>query len=97
MRWLSPPDSVPEPRDSVRYSSPTSFRNCSRSLISLRIRTAISFCFLVSFFGRASNQSRAVLIDSAVDCEIVKSLIFTLSASGRSRSPLQVGQGAADW
>ncbi len=27
MRWLSPPDSVPEARASVRYSSPTSTRN----------------------------------------------------------------------
>ena len=45
MRWLSPPESVPAVRESVRYSSPTSTRNCSRSLISLRMRRAISRCF----------------------------------------------------
>ncbi len=42
MRWDSPPDSVPDARDSVRYSRPTSLRNCRRSRISLRMRVAIS-------------------------------------------------------
>ena len=50
MRWLSPPDSVPEPRASVRYSRPTSTRKRSRSRISFSMRTAISFCCLVSLF-----------------------------------------------
>ena len=42
MRWLSPPDKVPEARDRVRYSSPTFFKKPSRSLISFRMRWAIS-------------------------------------------------------
>ena len=48
MRWLSPPDSVPDARASVRYSRPTSTRKRSRSRISFRMRTAISFCCLLS-------------------------------------------------
>ena len=40
MRWLSPPDSDAEGRLSVRYSSPTSVRNCSLCLISVMIRCA---------------------------------------------------------
>jgi len=47
---------VPEVRDSVRYSRPTSSRNFSRSLISLRMRWAISRSFALSLAGRPENQ-----------------------------------------
>ena len=66
MRWLSPPDSVADAREHVRYSSPTFLRNPSRSLISLRIRPAISRCFRVSLSGSASNQSTAAAIESGL-------------------------------
>ena len=37
IRWLSPPDRVPEARDKVRYSSPTLCRKPSRDLISFKM------------------------------------------------------------
>ena len=66
MRWLSPPDSVPAVRDRVRYSSPTSTRNCSRSLISFRIRWAISRCFGVRLSSSAANQRAASAMEKRV-------------------------------
>ena len=96
MRWLSPPDSVPELRDSERYSSPTSFRKRSRSRISFRMRTAISFCLAFMCSGNASNQSRATRIDICVTSPMCSLSILTASASGFRRKPLQAGQGAAD-
>ena len=63
MRWLSPPDSVAEPRDSVRYSSPTLERNPSRSLISFRIERAISRLFGGSVADSEPNQPTASAID----------------------------------
>ena len=85
MRWLSPPDSVPEARASVRYSSPTSTRNLSRSRISLSTRTAISFCLGVSCFGRSVNHSPARFTDISAISPICRPPIFTHSASGLSR------------
>ena len=41
--WASPPESVSALRDKDRYSRPTSVRNPSLALISLRIFSAISF------------------------------------------------------
>jgi hypothetical protein len=57
---------VPELRDRVRYSRPTSFRNFSRSRISFRIRPGDLVLLVVQFFGSASNQSRASRIESSV-------------------------------
>jgi hypothetical protein len=96
MRWLSPPDKVPEARAKVRYSSPTSLRKESRSRISLRMRAAISFCFGVSFAGSSAAQAAAWRIESAVTAAISAMSILTASASGFSRLPPQVAQGVSD-
>ena len=85
MRWLSPPDSVPEARASVRYSSPTSTRNFRRSRISLSTRTAISFCFGVSLWGSSVNQAAAPLTDMSDTSPMCLPPIFTHSASGLRR------------
>ena len=95
MRWLSPPDSVPEARARVRYSSPTSTRKVSRSRISLRMRLAISFCLEVSWPGRASNQARASFTDRAVASPMSEPPIFTARASGLRRLPPQAAQGVS--
>ena len=42
MRCASPPESVDDSRSSVKYSSPTSFKNFSRCRISTRILSAIA-------------------------------------------------------
>ena len=85
MRWLSPPDSVPEARDRVRYSRPTSLRKVSRSRISLRMRAAISFCFAVRCSGSVSNQALASRIDRSVTWPIWRPAIFTARAWGLRR------------
>ena len=85
MRWLSPPDSVPEARASVRYSSPTSTRNLSRSRISLRIRTAISFCLEVRRLGSSANHSPARLTDISETSPMCRPPTLTHKASGLSR------------
>ena len=95
MRWLSPPDREPEPRASVRYSRPTSTRKLSRSRISLRIRTAISFCLGVSFSCSSENQRWASETESAVTSPISAIATFTASASGFSRLPPQDAQGVS--
>ena len=87
MRWLSPPDSVPELRLSVRYSSPTLTRNPRRSLISRRMRSAISFCLSVSWCDSVRNQSSACAIDIWLTWPTWLPPILTASASGLSRQP----------
>ena len=95
MRWLSPPDSVPEERDSVRYSSPTSTRNFSRSRISFSTRAAISPCCLFSCAGTAENHSPARLIDMSATSPMCSPPTLTHSASGLSRKPLQASHGTS--
>ena len=91
MRWASPPDSVAADRASDRYSRPTSHRNRSRTLISLRIRSAI----IVWRSSRRSSPRRSVA--SAIDIEqsscTFSSSTVTASASGLSRAPSQVAHG----
>src|SRR3954449_11610808 len=96
MRWLSPPDSVPEARPSVRYSSPTSTRKVRRSRISLRIRTAISFCFADRLDGSSPNQRSDALTESAVASPMSKPAILTASASGLRRRTPHATQGVFD-
>jgi hypothetical protein len=96
MRWLSPPDSVPEARARVRYSRPTSTRKVRRSRISFRIRTAISFCFAESWDGSSANQRSAARTESAVASAMSKPAILTASASGLRRLPPQAAQGVSD-
>ena len=94
MRWLSPPESVPAVRDSVRYSNPTSTRNCSRSLISFRMRRAISRCFGVSISSSAANQRAASAMERRVTSPMCEPPTLTQSASGFSRWPPQLSQAA---
>ncbi len=97
MRWLSPPDSEPELRASVRYSSPTSTRNPSRSLISLRMRRAISRLLVVSLGSSPANQSRASRIERAETWLMSSPAIFTANASGLRRRPSHASHGASFW
>ena len=97
MRWLSPPESVPELRDRVRYSRPTLTRKPSRSLISFRMRPAISICLALSRSGRPANQSRAPAIDICAASPACISATRTASASGLRRKPLHAEQGATVW
>src|SRR5882762_8336518 len=97
MRWLSPPDNVPEARDRLRYSSPTFFRKPSRSLISLRMRAAISRCLDDSVAESAANHSAAAEIDSSATSLIVLPAILTASASGLRRAPWHTSQVLALW
>ena len=76
---------VPDERESVRYSSPTSTRNLSRSRISLSTRVAISFCWAVRAPGSSANHSAARLTDSSEISPIWRPPTFTHSASGLSR------------
>ena len=87
MRWLSPPESVPAVRSSVRYSSPTFSRKASRSRISRRSRSAINrSCF-------PSDKC----VKNCTACETESEQTFgsgvaptkTERASGRSRAPAQ--------
>ena len=97
MRWLSPPDRVAEARLRVRYSRPTLFRNPRRSLISFRMRWAMSRCFGVSLPVSARNHSAACRIEKSVTCATLRPLILTARASGFRRRPLQASQGEVDW
>ena len=72
-------------------------RKLSRSLISLRMRCAISRCLAVSFASSAPNQAPAWAIDRRATSEMLSRSILTASASGFSRSPRQVSHGLADW
>ena len=77
----------------MRYSSPTSTRNLSRSRISLSTRTAISFCLGLSRPGSSVNHSPARLTDISATSPICNPPTFTHNASGLSRKPAQAAQG----
>ena len=57
IRWLSPPDKVPEERNNVKYSKPTLCRNPSRSVISFKIRSAIMESRSDSFRFRINSSA----------------------------------------
>ena len=48
IRWASPPDNVPALLDNVKYSRPTSIKNCNLLFNSLNIWSAIILSFLLS-------------------------------------------------
>ena len=95
MRWLSPPDRVPELRDRVRYSKPTLTRKPRRSLISLSMRWAISRCCGLRVSATAANQTAAWAIDMRETSPMWRLSILTARASGLRRKPSQSSQGAA--
>ncbi len=97
MRWLSPPDRVPEERIRVRYSSPTFFRKPSRSLISFRMRSAISRWLGVSSASMPLNHVAASEIDRAAAWLMCLPATLTASASGFSRSPPHTSQVFSFW
>ena len=97
MRWLSPPDKVPEPRARVRYSSPTLTRKPSRSLISRKMRRAISFCLALRMVSRPANHAWAAEMDKAAASVMVRPPSLTARASGLSLWPPQTSQGAVVW
>ena len=90
MRWLSPPDSVPDARASVRYSRPTSTRKVRRSRISLRMRPAISFCFGVELLRKVAEpfmrvphrQSRGVADIGAGDLHRQRFRLQAIAVAG---------------
>ena len=81
----------------MRYSSPTSTRKRRRSLISFRIRWAISICLSLSWPDSEENQSRAGRIARTETSEMFLPAIFTASASGFRRAPPQTSHGVSDW
>src|SRR3990167_9873184 len=95
-RCASHPASVTEERSSVKYSSPTSIKNCKRLPTSFKIGPAIfeaSFLFeksSVTFFTKINESSADILEKS----EIFFSPTKTASTSGFKRLPLQDGQGS---
>ena len=91
MRWLSPPDSVPDARDRVRYSRPTDCRKPSRSLISLITRSPILCC--ISVRRRVCKNSIALTTDFSENSAMFSPPIVTASTSGRRRRPWHAGHG----
>ena len=90
MRCASPPESVAESRSSVRYSSPTSFRNFSRCRISTRTLSAIA-----ASSGDKLQRSKELLRLGDVHASTTSAIVLPptrmYSASGRRRDPPQSG------
>ena len=86
----SPPESVRDWRESVRYPSPTSQRKRRRPRISRKSRSdAVSFAFGLK---AAKNRSASAMdIDSASGSVLLS--MRNSSAAGLSRAPRQSGQG----
>jgi hypothetical protein len=97
MRWLSPPDSVPELRARREIFEADIEQEGRRSRISLRMRTAISFCLLVQQLPAATRTSRRALrIDI---CEMSPICLLVDLHRQRFRlqpKPSQAGRAAAD-
>ena len=92
--WLSPPESVPEERDSVRYPSPTLLRNSSLLRISFTIWAAMSSSLGV--ICRPFRNSPASLTERSVSSAMFLPPTVTASAVFFSLCPPQVGQGVSD-
>ena len=91
MRWLSPPDSVPDERESVRYSSPTDCKKPRRSIISLITLSPILCCISVSL--SVWRNSIALTTDFSANSAIFSPPSVTASTSGRRRRPWHAGHG----
>src|SRR6266851_4029961 len=94
IRCDSPPDSVLAARSTVKYSSPTSIMNCSRSRISFKIPRAISCSRSVS--ASPSKKPMAPLTDNSHTWAMLRSATVTARDSGFNRWPLQVGDHALE-
>src|SRR5258708_35673016 len=92
IRCASPPESVAAPRCSVRYSRPTSTRNCSRSRISRKIILEISCSLGEILLGKLeiNNNAFSIAILETSIIDLSKSVMEI--ASFFSRPPLQSGQ-----
>ncbi len=72
-------------------------RKPSRSLISFRMRAAISRCLGVSLGASSPNHFTASLMPNSVVWLMLRPAIFTASASGLRRAPLQVSHLLSCW
>src|SRR5437660_8444574 len=90
IRCASPPDRVDDKRLSVRYSSPTSFKNFSRSSISSSSFSAMPASCVVSVTSEKNCEACSTV--RLQTSQILWPLIFTWRASTRSRAPPQVEQ-----
>ena len=93
IRWASPPDSVLADRSSVRYSKPTSAKNCKRCVISRCSSPAI-------FISRRSNVQVFVSANSSpIGVRQMSAMVNdrnrACAASARTRAPPQVVQGTS--
>ncbi len=93
IRWLSPPERVPEARERVRYSSPTLCRKPNRDLISFIMGAAIMLSRSVR--ARASTNSRASVTDLSHSSLMLRPPTVTPRLSGESLRPWQASQGTA--
>ena len=93
MRWLSPPERVPEARDRVRYSSPTLCKKPRRDLISFKMGAAIIFSRSLS--SRASTNSNASVTDLSQKALMLMPPTVTARLSGERRWPWHSSQGTA--
>ena len=97
IRCASPPDSVPDIRDNVKYPSPTFCKNCRRLVISRKTMRAISLSFCDKWLGKsvnhANDSSTAILHVSIMS----RPLILIHSAWIFSRFPWHIGHGFWDW
>ena len=93
IRWLSPPESVPEERESVKYSNPTLCKNPKRLLISLRIAAAIIVSRALS--SKWLTKSKACATDFSQRSAILMPPTVTARLIGERGLPWQASQGIA--
>ena len=93
MRWLSPPERVPEDRDRVRYSRPTLCKKPSRDLISFKMGAAIIFSRSES--SKLSTNSKASVTDLSQNWLMFSPPTVTARLSLESRWPWHSSQGTA--
>ena len=86
----SPPDKLPAFLDRVRYSSPTSIKNCNLWSISFKINSDIIVCVL--FNSRLFKYSFIWRIDISVNSLMFFSPTLIDNISGFNLAPWQDGQ-----
>ena len=97
MRWLSPPESVPEARASVEIFEPDVAQE-AEPLVDLLEDALRDLAPLgVSSPGSAANQSTASAIDRFATSEMFLPRILTAKASGLSRAPQQTSHNVVVW
>ena len=92
--WLSPPESVAEALDRVRYSRPTFRRKLSLAFISFIIVLAMNCSLSVS--SREDTNLRASLTLRSENSLIFRPPTVTARENSLSLLPPQTGQGLCD-